>query len=38
MLFAGPISHTSTLYMDFVKIVNISLELSTIYFANFSEY
>ena len=32
----GPISHTGTQYMDFVAIVNISLDLSTIYFANFS--
>ena len=33
---AGPISHTSTQYMDFVEIVSISLDLSTIYFAHFS--
>ena len=32
----GPISHTGTQDMDFVEIVNISLDLSTIYFANFS--
>ena len=36
MLLAGPISHTSTQYMDFVEIFSISLDLSTIYFANFS--
>ena len=36
MLSAGPISHTSTQYMDFIEICNISLDLSTIYFANFS--
>ena len=30
MLFAGPISHTSTQYMDFVETFNISLDLSTI--------
>ena len=35
MLLAGPISHTSTQYMDSVKILNISLDLSTIYFDNF---
>ena len=31
MFLAGPISHTSTQYMDFVEIFNISLDLSTIY-------
>ena len=36
MLLTGPISHTSTQYMDFVEIFNISLDFSTIYFANFS--
>ena len=36
MLLAGPISHTSTQYMDFVKIFNISLDLSAIYFACFN--
>ena len=36
VLLAGPISHTSTQYMDFVEIFNISLDLSTIYFAHFS--
>ena len=36
MLLAGPISHTSTQYMDFVEIFNVSLDLSTVYFANFS--
>ena len=30
-----PISHTGTQYMDFVEICNISLDLSTIYFAHF---
>ena len=36
MLLAGPISHTSTQDMDFVKIFNISLVLSHIYYAHFS--
>ena len=36
MLLAGPISHTSAQYMDFVENFNISLNLSTIYFAHFS--
>ena len=36
MLVAGPISYTSTQYMDFVEIFNILLDLSTIYFAHFS--
>ena len=36
MSMAGPISHTSTQYMDFVEIFNISLDFSTIYFAHFS--
>ena len=36
MLFAGPISHTSTQCMDFVDIFNVSLDLFTIYFAHFS--
>ena len=31
MLLAGPISHTSTQYMDFVETFNISLDLSTTY-------
>ena len=35
-VLAGPISHTSTQYMDFVEIFNISLDLSTIYIAHFS--
>ena len=35
MLFAGPISHISIQYMDFIEITNVSLELSTIYFARF---
>ena len=37
MLLAGPISHTSIQYMDFLEIFNISLDLSTIYLAHFSE-
>ena len=32
MLLAGPISHTSIQYMDFVETFNVSLDLSTIYF------
>ena len=36
MLLTGPISHTGTQYMDFVEVFNISLDLSTIYCANFS--
>ena len=36
MLLAGAISHTSTQYIDFVETLNISLDLSTIYFAHFS--
>ena len=36
MLLAGPVSHTSMDLMDFVEIFNISLDLSTIYFAHFS--
>ena len=36
MLLAGLISYTSTQYIDFVEIFNISLDLSTIYFAHFS--
>ena len=36
MLLAGPISHSGTQYIDFVEILNISLDLSTIYFAHFS--
>ena len=35
VLLAEPISHTSIKYMDFVKTFNISLDLSTIYFAHF---
>ena len=31
MLLAGPISHTSTQYMDFVEIFNIVLDLSVIF-------
>ena len=36
MLLFGPISHTCNQYMDFVETFNISLNLSTIYFAYFS--
>ena len=36
VLLAGRISHTSIQYMDFVKIFNIVLDLSTIYFSHFS--
>ena len=36
MLLAGPIFHTSTQYMNFVENFNISLDLSTVYFAKFS--
>ena len=36
MLLAGPIFHTGTEYIDFVEILNISLDLSAIYFAHFS--
>ena len=32
VLLAGPTSHTSIQYKDFVRIFNISLNLSTIYF------
>ena len=35
VLLAGPISHTSSQYMDFVEIFNTSLDLSSIYFAHF---
>ena len=37
VLLAGPISHSSTKYIDFVDIFNFSLDLSAIYFAYFSE-
>ena len=36
MLLAGPISRTSTQYMDFVEIFTISQDLSANYFAHFS--
>ena len=36
MLLAGPISHTSKQYMDFVEIFNIKLDLSVGYFAHFN--
>ena len=32
MLLAGPISHTSTRYMDFVEIFNIILDLLLLVF------
>ena len=32
MMLAGPISHTSIQYMDFVEVFNVSLDLSAIYF------
>ena len=35
MLLAGPISHTSTQYIDFVDFLH-SMDLSTNYFAHFS--
>ena len=38
VLLAGPTSHTSIQYMDFVQIFNVSLDLSTIRFAQFSGY
>ena len=34
VLLAGPISQTSFQHMDFVNIFNVSLDLSTIYFAH----
>ena len=34
-ILAGPVFHTCTQYIDFVDIFNISLDLSTIYFAYF---
>ena len=36
VLLAGPVSHTIKQCMDFVEIFNVSLDLSTIYFARFS--
>ena len=35
MLLTGPMSLTSTQYIDFVEILNISLDFFTIYFAHF---
>ena len=35
ILLAGPISYISIQYMDFSEILNVSLDLSIIYFANF---
>ena len=37
VLLAGSIFHTSIQNMDFVEIFNVSLDLSTIHFAQFSE-
>ena len=34
MLLTGPISHTSTQYMDFVEIFNTVPDLSIIFFLN----
>ena len=36
MSLAGPVSHTSIQSMDFSETVNVTLDLSTIYFACFS--
>ena len=36
MLLAGPVSHTSTQYMDLVDIFDVSPDLTTIYLAYFS--
>ena len=36
MLLAGSNSHTRIHYTDFVEIFNVSLDLSTVYFARFS--
>ena len=36
MLLAGPVSHISIQYMDFVDIFSVCLDLSTIQFAYFS--
>ena len=36
MLLAAPFSHTGMKFMDFVKIFNVLLDLSSIYFAHFS--
>ena len=36
MLLAEPTSHASAQCMDFVEILNLSLDLSAIYFALFS--
>ena len=36
MLLAGPLSHSSTQYIDFVEITNMSLHLSAVYFTHFS--
>ena len=37
VLLAGPISHSSTQYMDFFEIFNIILDLSTIYFSTLND-
>ena len=36
MLLAGLVSQTSKQYTDFIKIFNVSLGLSAVYFARFS--
>ena len=36
MLLAGPVSHISIKCMNFVEILNVSLDLSTSYFAHLS--
>ena len=36
VLLAQSIFHTSSQYMDFVEVFNVSLDFSTIYFAHFS--
>ena len=36
MLLTWPVSHTSIQCMDFFEIFNVLLDLSTIYFAQFS--
>ena len=36
VLLAGPVSHTGMKYIDFVEILNVSLDFSPIDFARFS--
>ena len=36
LLLAGPVSQTTIVYMDFIEIFNVSLDLSTIYLAHFN--